>query len=125
MERDNILEGLFADPTLKAEKGFFLTDDNQAFAKGNETDGKNHAKTLEDDSLEWFERPAVKKGETEEGDLEEGEKEEVAKVIAPAKAKNTKVKDVSAEVAPTEDVPAIEVPTDDAPEQVEGSDILQ
>jgi hypothetical protein len=135
MERDSILEGLFADPTLKAEKGFFLTSDNQAFSEGHKPDGVNHAKTLDDSTLDWFGRAKAEPVATEEGEETEEGETEVAKVVAPAKAKGKKRKteevateEVSAVEVPAEEVSAVEVPTEDVPAvdaPAEGSDILQ
>lgn len=101
MKRDEVLESLFNDPTLKAEKGFFLTSDNQAFAERNKSDGVNHAKKLENGSLDWCERPKVELVEAVAAEVKQDVAVETAtEVDKPAPAKKEKAEKVKADAAP-------------------------
>lgn len=100
--RDQVLKILFAQHPNEA--GFFVTSDNQAFTEKHKSDGLNHAKTLEDKSLDWVENPKakVKKEPVED----EGESEAlIAKnkeLFGKDSAKNIKTETLKTKIAEKE-----------------------
>lgn len=100
--RDQVLKILFAQHPN--EPGFHVTSDNQAFTDKHKSDGLNHAKTLEDKSLDWVENPKSKaKKETVE---DEGEREALIarykELFGNDPAKNIKTETLKTKIAEKE-----------------------
>lgn len=71
--RDQVKKFLFGQHPNEA--GFHLTSDNQAFTEKHKGDAINHAKTLEDKTVDWVKNPKLKaedegsEDDTERADL--------------------------------------------------------
>ncbi len=104
MSKKEYLEKLFAE--YPDAKQFYLTSDLQAFTE--ETNAKNHAKTLENKEVELVKRPSNAKAEAKSESTTEGT------VQVKGKKKNAKTEEATKEPAKPE-------PTTET-EEAEGED---